>query len=203
MIESGLKGCFLVVLAGCASSQSSVGVGVYSSAIKAVSRNDDGSTGLLAPLAYSLGAETTLGSRFPVIVAIDYTPLAKKGPEAPIKSRYLLTRVLLPIGNSGVSLGPALIMHTQKGSGEVLQLNNGSSTAAFATPNSSVTSKILALSLGYDYRFRRFVIGNEILWQGFLSPSRWNFAWLLTLHYQFGAGANSASEESSGSGEAE
>lgn len=65
-------------LISCASSKTSVGVGAFSDAIRKVSRNDDGSKGLLSPLVYPLGVKTRIGSQTPLLVAVDYTPLARK-----------------------------------------------------------------------------------------------------------------------------
>lgn len=189
-------GVILALLGACASSRSSAGLGVYTPAVRGVAGGSDGSAGWLAPLSYPLGAKTRFATKLPFVLALDYTPLAQKGPEGD-GHRYALARALLGLG-WGVAAGPSLVMHTIRGSGQVLELNNGNSTASFATPNSSVTSKTFALNVAHEYAFGRWALGNEIVWQGFLKTSRWNFGWLLSLHYQWGG--SSASTSSSGKG---
>lgn len=172
-----------------------MGVGAYSDAIRSVSRKDDGSTGLLSPLVYPLGVKTRIGSQTPLVVALDYTPLKRNDANGQVANRYLIARTLLGVGASGFAFGPSLVMHSQKGSGEVLELNNGGSTSDFATPNSSVSSKIIGFNMAYDLQFGSYILGNEILWQGFMNKNRWNFGWLISLQYQFGAGSEGGGSE--------
>ena len=176
----------LLGLVSCASSKTSVGVGAFSDAIRKVARNDDGSKGLLSPLVYPLGVKTRFGTQTPLVVAVDYTPLARKDAQGEVTNRYLLARTLLGVGPAGFAFGPSFTMQSQKGSGKVLELNNGGSTSDFAVPDSSVSSKIIGVNLAYDFQFGSYILGNEIFWNGFMNKNRWNFAWLVSLQYQFG-----------------
>jgi hypothetical protein len=142
---------------------------------------------LVAPFSFPVGVKAHFDSFTPFTLAVDYTPMAKAGPESELTSRYTLVRVLFGVAE-GLSIGPSLTMHTQKGNGDVIELNNGGSTADFAIPDSSSTSQIFGLNVSYDYAIGNFVIGNEIFLQEFMNFNRWNFAWLVSLQYQFGGG---------------
>lgn len=175
----------ILFVTACAGTKASVGVGAYTPAIYSVSNKADGSVGVFAPFSYPIGAKVQFDLSTPIIIAADYTPMAKAGPETELTSRYTLVRVMVEV-LKGFSIGPSITMHTQKGNGDVIELNNGGSTSDFAIPDSSSTSKIFGLNFAYNYAIGSFVIGNEIFLQEFMNYNRWNFAWLVSLHYQFG-----------------
>jgi hypothetical protein len=186
-------GCvvFFGLLTGCSSSKYSAGIGAYSGGIKSVSKKASGATGLLAPLAFPVGVRGEFEATIPWILAVDYTPLARKSPEGQIKNTYLLTRALVRYQAHDQTLfafafGPSLNLHTQKGSGVTVNLPNGNSTADFLTPNYSVTTKIYSLNAVVDARFGPVILKNEFFLQNFFKKDRWNLAYLGSLHYQFG-----------------
>lgn len=173
----------LAFLGACSSVDSSLGISAYSGGLKAVSGNDAGGKGIFAPFNYAVGGKVRLGDSTPFVLGLDYTLLGRKSANG-ASNRYLLARTLVGV-LPGLSLGPSLVMHTQSGSGTIQELNNGSGTSQFATPDSSVTSWIYAADVSYEFKIEEFVIGNEFLWQSFLNKNRWNFAWLVSLQYDF------------------
>jgi hypothetical protein len=122
-------------------------VGMLQDNFARVSTSDTGSTGLFSGPMPAIGIKWRLG---PIMPGVTYTVLGHSAESGTSKTRVLAFEVpyLWDFALVEVKTGVAMVLTTVSGSGDIVQLNNGTGTSSFATPGRSSTSTVAAIHLG-------------------------------------------------------
>ena len=163
-----------------------LGVGMISQDFGRQTSSDTGGTSLFTAnyTDLQLIADFPFMGSWHLSPMIAYTPLGNKSADTNEKS-YLMpiaVRLRSSFGLFDVFAGPGLFIYKISGSGGTETLNNGTTTAVFGLPTTSVSSTLMMLDLGVDRDIFGIKIAAETFVTTFLSTRR-AFNLMLSVSY--------------------
>ncbi len=170
------------------------GLDVYSKSVLKSTSTSSAKKDLLSPIQFPLLIGYTYAYNYDIRLAVflDYTLIAKSGPDSNQKETNLLFRSAYTrlIAKSDLEWKLGLLLKQTKviGEGGTLILNNGSSTSTFYSPGETITSNIFATELGINYFFKeKLSWQSSILIEAPLNSKKRNFSLLTGLVYEIGS----------------
>lgn len=179
------------------SNRFTVGLGVLSHDLGRISQNQAGETSTLGTNYFNLHmqghvplADSTFFS--PQIIYMPSALFPHKSPDGKVVSNYFIlglpfTLAVAPPGGywGGLDfeIGPAIMNYTITGKGGTVTLNNGNSTAVFAIPSRTQTTRTIALEMGFVWTQESYRLALETLTEGLLSNQRRTYSIMVSLQF--------------------
>lgn len=82
--------------------------------------------------------------------------------------------------------GPGYLQRDIKGAGGAVVMNNGTSTATFARPGNTSTTKKMTMMMGGSYLIDNSRIGFDLIFENLFSQTKRAQSFMLSFAYQFG-----------------
>lgn len=173
------------------------GAGYYSqNFLNKTSQKDDGSSGVLGEANYLLNLkyDYKITQDWYLAPQLNYSLMPRSTPGN--TSKVTITHLVFQIGKNFEGghlgstwdwyVGPGYLQYDIKGAGGTTVMNNGTSTATFAIPGSSSSTKKISTNLGASYTLERSRFGFDLIIENLLSSTKRTQDFMFSYNYQFG-----------------
>jgi hypothetical protein len=175
----------------------SLGLGYYSqNFMNKLSKDKSGSTSFLGETNYMANVKYDWPMTMDWFLApqLGFTPIARKTPGDTAEVTLINIAFLFGQNLSSMNMtwdwyfGPGILQQQIKGKGGTTELNNGDSTAIFAVPGRSVTTRKVTTNLGTSWQFGTSRIALDLVFENFLSNNKRTQSLMIGYSYLFGGG---------------
>lgn len=192
--SSGVRGPASSGGGGGSSSQHSfyVGMDVFSRSLMKTTSTSSAKKDFISPMQYPIsfayGYKLMGDAKF--MPQLDYTLFPKKGKDGSTEETHMLLHLpyVKKIKSSAFDWKAGLVLYQMsiKGGGGTVTLNNGGSTANFAVPSDTRSSRISMLELGAHYTISKFLIHGSLFVEGPFHKDKRNYSLMLGVLYNIG-----------------
>lgn len=169
-----------------------LGLDAYSPGINKTTSSASAKKDSLSPFQYPLHFVYSyeLSSDARLLPQLSYTFFPKKSPEGGETESHLMLKMPYQqkIGSSDFEWRAGAVFHQTSiaGKGGTKTLNNGTSTQSFAIPNSTRTSRIIAVEIGAAYEYEKLLSQVNLMMEAPLNSKRRTYALMLSFSYNVG-----------------